>query len=91
MSAQRAEQSIQGLAPNHRHGREAERLEQAPRKHLLSREDIARAAAGSGDIDLTRAPGQGNGMRVHLVTFGLASLAVLALVIGAIALASRMM
>ena len=30
-------------------------------------------------------------MRVHVVTFGLASLAVLALVIGAIALASRMM
>ena len=60
-------------------------------KHLLAPEDVARAASGSQDTDLTRTHGQGNGMRVHLITFGLASVAVLALVIGAIALASRMM
>ena len=60
-------------------------------KHLLSPEQVARGVAASKDVDLTRAHGQGNGMRVHLVTFGIASLLALVLLLVVIALASRMM
>lgn len=60
-------------------------------KHLLTPEVLARAAEGAKHLDLTRAHGQGNGLRVHLIYFGVASLAVLVVLIVGIALAGRMM
>ena len=60
-------------------------------KHLLSPEDVARSSEGNQDPDLTRAHGQGNGMRVHLLTFGLASLAVIVVLVAVFVLVGRMM
>lgn len=60
------------------------------RKHLLPADQLGRLAAVSRDVDLTRAHGQGNGMRVHLIYFGLVSLAVLVFFIVAIANAGMM-
>jgi hypothetical protein len=59
------------------------------RKHLLSAQTIARSAAASSRVDLTRHHGQGNGLRVHLVYFAAVSLVALMALIAAIAVASR--
>ncbi len=60
------------------------------RKHLLTHEEVTRSAGTSGDADLTRSHGQGNGVRVHGLYFAAVSLAALALVIAAIVLATTM-
>lgn len=60
-------------------------------KHLRSPESVMRSTDSSGTADLTRHHGQGNGLRVHGIYFGVVSLVALVLVIGAIVLASRMM
>ena len=57
------------------------------RKHLLQTEQVGRLAEVARDVDLTRAHGQGNGMRVHLLYFGLVSIAVFAFFIVAILMA----
>ncbi len=59
------------------------------RKHLLPAQTIARSAAASSRVDLTRHHGQGNGLRVHLVYFAAVSLVALMALIAAIAVASR--
>jgi hypothetical protein len=61
------------------------------RQHLLTAQDLARTANVTSSTDLTRHRGEGNGIRVHLISFGFASVAVLALMIVVIALATRMM
>ncbi len=60
-------------------------------KHLLAREQVTRSAGTSGDADLTRSHGQGNGVQVHFIYFAVVSLVALVLVIAAIALATAMM
>ena len=62
-----------------------------PRRHLVSSQALARTTNVTSETDLTRHRGQGNGVRVHVITFGLASIAVLALMIAVIALTTRMM
>lgn len=60
------------------------------RRHLLPAEQVTRAAFASEDADLTRGPGQGNGVRVHGIYFAVVSLAALVLVIAGIGLATAM-
>jgi hypothetical protein len=60
-------------------------------KHLIPPERLARAAGVPRDADLTRARGQGNGLRVHGIYFAVVSTAVLIVFIVAIALASGRM
>lgn len=60
-------------------------------KHLLSPEAVTRSNDTSGDADLTRSHGQGNGVRIHGLYFAAVSLVALVLVIAAIALATTMM
>ena len=62
-----------------------------PRKHLHTKERIARAMAAGGEVDLTRRHGQGNGLRVHSIYFAVVSVVVLAVLIAAVILAGRMM
>jgi len=59
------------------------------RSHLLSPEVLARAVADSrAGVDLTRARGQGNGMRVHGTYFAVVSLLALVLVMSAIVISN---
>jgi hypothetical protein len=60
-------------------------------KHLLAPEAVAAASNASGDVDLTRRQGQGNGPRVNGILFGLMAVAALVLVIVLIAVASAKM
>ena len=61
------------------------------KKHLLPAGDVARATETSTDADLTRHHGQGNGLRVHGIYFGVVSLVVLVVLLIVIAFASDMM
>lgn len=61
------------------------------RRHLLTPQALAKAAATRADVDLTRHHGQGNGLRVHALYFAVVSLVGLVLVIVAAALAASMM
>ncbi len=60
-------------------------------KHLISPERLARTAGVPRGADLTRAHGQGNGLRVHGIYFAVVSTAVLVVFIVAIAVASGRM
>ena len=60
-------------------------------RHLHSRDTLARAAATPRDVDLTRAHGQGNGLRVHGIYVAVVSLTVLVIALVAIAFASATM
>lgn len=61
------------------------------RRHLLSPETLARAVATSGEADLTRRHGQGNGIRINGIYFAAVASAAFGLVLAAITLASTMM
>lgn len=61
------------------------------RKHMYTPAEIKESARTSGDADLTRGHGQGNGVRVHGAYFAVVSVAALVLIIVGIALAARMM
>lgn len=58
------------------------------RKHLLTPEALAHAAAVGPRADLTRRHGQGNGMRVHALYFAAVSLIALSLMIAAVVAAN---
>lgn len=64
---------------------------ESSKKHMYAPEEIRYAARTSGDADLTRGHGQGNGVRVHGTYVAVVLLAALVLVVGGIALAARMM
>lgn len=62
------------------------------RRHLHSSEELERAFARStSDVDLTRAHGQSNGLRVHGAYFAAVSLAALLLLVLALGLGASMM
>ena len=58
---------------------------------MYTPDEIKRSAQTSGDADLTRHHGQGNGLRVHGAYFAVVSAVALVLIVVAIALAARMM
>lgn len=64
---------------------------ETPKRNLISRKRLAKAAEADDDPDLTRSHGQGNGMRVHLIYFAVVAVIALVLVIGGVALATAMM
>lgn len=71
---------------------ERETFPKAPtKKHLLGAGEIERATEGSGEADLTRHHGQGNGIRVHGIYFAAVSLVVLVALLVVVAFASDMM
>ncbi|HXH78434.1 MAG TPA: hypothetical protein VNJ48_08010 [Nocardioides sp.] len=58
---------------------------------MYTADEIKESARTSGDADLTRHHGQGNGLRVHGAYFAVVSAIALVLIIVGIALAARMM
>ena len=60
-------------------------------RHLISPERLARAAGVPREVELKRARGQGNGLRVHGIYFAVVSTVMLIVFIVAIAVAGGRM